>query len=60
MRSEPRRSLSEAVRRAGAHDDRPLCLACGAPVGSSEPTIKIRGSLVHIRCAAYRRRLVRR
>jgi hypothetical protein len=61
MRNEPRRSLAgEAVRRAGAHADRPLCLACGAPVGSSEPTINIRGALVHMRCAAYRRRLVRR
>jgi len=61
MCSEPRRSLaSEEVRRAGAHDERPLCLACGSPIGSSEPTIKIRGALVHMRCAAYRRRLVRR
>jgi hypothetical protein len=61
MRSEPRKSLaSNAVRRAGAHDERPLCLACGAPIGGSEPTIKIRGALVHMRCAAYRRRVVRR
>jgi hypothetical protein len=61
MRSEPTRFLaSEAVRRAGAHDERPLCLACSAPVASWEPTIKIRGALVHMRCAAYRRRVVRR
>jgi hypothetical protein len=61
MRSEPRRSLvSEAVSRAGAHDERPLCLACGAPIDSGEPTIKIRGAQVHMRCAAYRRRVVRR
>jgi hypothetical protein len=61
MRSEPRRSLaSEAVRLARAHDEGPPCLACGAPIGSSEPTIKICGALVHMRCAAYRRRVVRR
>jgi hypothetical protein len=61
MRSELTRFLaSEAVRRAGAHHERPVCLACGAPVGSGEPTIKIRGALIHMRGAAYRRRVVRR
>jgi hypothetical protein len=61
MRSKPTRSpATEAVTRAGAHDERPLCLACGAPIGSSELTIKIRSALVHMRCAAYRRRVVRR
>jgi hypothetical protein len=47
MESEPRRSLaSQAVRGAGAHDERPLCLACRAPIASSEPAIKIRDARV--------------
>ena len=61
MRRRPSRSLANgAVRLAGAHDERPVCLACGAPIGSREPTIKVSGALVHMRCAAHRRRVVRR
>jgi hypothetical protein len=61
MGSEPRTLLASAmVKRGGDHDERPSCLACGGRIGSGEPTIKIRGALVHIRCAAYRRRLARR
>jgi hypothetical protein len=48
------------MKREAAHDERPACLACGARISSGEPTIKIRGALVHLRCAAYRRQLVRR
>jgi hypothetical protein len=60
-RSEPSTFLaSAAVIRGGAHDERPSCLACGARIGSGEPTIKIRDALVHMRCAASRRRLARR
>jgi hypothetical protein len=51
---------SAAVKRDGAHEQQPACLACGARIGSAEPTIKIRGALVHMRCAVYRRRLVKR
>jgi hypothetical protein len=46
--------------RDRAHDERPSCLACGARIGSGEPTINIRGALVHMRCAVYRRRMARR
>jgi hypothetical protein len=48
------------VKRAGATARPPSCLACGARIDSSEPTIKIRGALVHLRCAVQRRRVVRR
>jgi hypothetical protein len=60
-RNDPSTFLASAVvKRGGAHDERPSCLACGARIGIGEPTIKIRGALVHMRCAAYRRRLARR
>jgi hypothetical protein len=60
-RSESSTFLAGAVVKPGkAHDERPSCLACGVRIGSGEPTIKIRGALVHMRCAAYRRRLARR
>jgi hypothetical protein len=48
-----------AVKRGRAQDERPSCLACGARIGSGEPTIEIRGALVHMRCAVYRRRVTR-
>jgi hypothetical protein len=60
-RSEPSTFLaSTAVKRGVAHDERPSCLACGARIGSGVPTIKIRGALVHMRCAVDRRRMARR
>jgi hypothetical protein len=60
-RSEPGTFLaSAAVKRNGAHDERLSCLACGAAIGRGEPTIKIRGALVHMRCAMHRRRVARR
>jgi hypothetical protein len=60
-RSEPSTFLASAVvKRGGAHDERPSCLACGARIGNGEPTIKIHGALVHMRCAVYRRRVARR
>jgi len=60
-RTEPRTLLDlEADRRDKTHDERPSCLACGARIGSAEPTIKILGALVHMRCAVYRRREARR
>ena len=60
-RCEPGTFLAPtAVKRDGAHDQRPSCLACGARIGRGEPTIKIRGALVHMRCAVHRRRLARR
>jgi hypothetical protein len=60
-RSKPRTFLATAsVRRGEAPDERPSCLACGARIGSGEPTIKIRGALVHMRCAVCRRRVARR
>jgi hypothetical protein len=48
------------VTRSGVREERLTCLVCGARIGSGNPTIQIRGALVHMRCAAYRRRLVRR
>ena len=46
--------------RAAAQDERPTCLACRTRISRQEPTIQIRGALVHVRCAARRRRLTRR
>jgi hypothetical protein len=45
---------------SGAQNERPSCLACGDRIGRDEPTIKIHGALVHLRCAVYRRRMARR
>jgi hypothetical protein len=60
-RSEPSTFLaSAAVKRGGPHDERPSCLACGARIGGGEPTIRIRGALVHMHCAVQRRRVARR
>ena len=57
-RSEPSAFLaSAAVKRGGDHDEPPSCLACGARIDSGEPTIKIRGALVHMHCAVQRRRV---
>lgn len=60
-RSDPSTFLADSVVKCDrGHDERPSCLACGARIGSGEPTIKIRGALVHMRCAVYRRRVARR
>jgi hypothetical protein len=52
--------LARSAMKSGAPDERPSCLACGARIGSGEPTITIRGALVHLHCAVYRRRVARR
>ena len=44
---------------SGVRAERESCLVCGARIGGG-PTIQIRGALVHMHCAVYRRRLVRR
>ena len=65
-RSRAKTFLKDASRnqrlltRSGVPDEPRSCLVCGAGIGSGEPTIKIRGALVHVRCAVYRRRQVRR
>jgi hypothetical protein len=51
---------SAVMKPGGAHVERSSCLVCGARIGSGEPTIEIRGALVHVRCAAHRRRVGRR
>ena len=38
-------------------NERQSCLACGARVRSGEPTIWMRGAVVHLRRAVDRRRL---
>ena len=48
------------LKRGGLGQAGGKCLVCGAGIGSGEPTFQIRGAVVHMRCAAYRRRLVRR
>jgi hypothetical protein len=50
---EPERSAPGTERN---QDGRASCLACGTRIGTDEPTIKIHGALVHLRCAVYRRR----
>jgi hypothetical protein len=60
-RSEPSAFLADAaVKTGGATAGAPSCLACGARIDSSEPTIKIHGALVHMHCAVQRRRVARR
>jgi hypothetical protein len=60
-RTEPRTFLAgEAVKPGVTHEERPSCLSCGARIGSGEPTIKILGAPVHMRCAVHRRRKTRR
>jgi hypothetical protein len=65
-RSEPNTFLEDASRNerfltcGGVREERRSCLVCGARIGSGDPTIEIRGALVHVLCAAYRRRQVRR
>ena len=64
-RSEANTFLESASRnerllaRRGVREQRRACRVCGASIGSGDRTIQIHGALVHIRCAAYRRRLVR-
>ena len=48
------------LTRSGVLEQRRSCLVCGARIGRGDPTIEIRGALVHMRCAVYRRPLVRR
>jgi hypothetical protein len=66
MRSEAKTFLEDAtpnerfLTRSGVREEPRSCLVCGARIGSGDPTIHIHGALVHIACAAYRRRLVRR
>jgi len=60
-RTAPRTFLAgAAVKRGEAHHEQPSCLACGARIGSAEPTIEIRGALVHLHCAMHRRKVGRR
>ena len=60
-RTEPRTFLAgAAVKRGEPHDEQPSCLACGARIGSGQPTIEIRGALVHLHCAMRRRKVGRR
>jgi hypothetical protein len=60
-RTEPNALLaSAAVESKRAHDEPSSCLACGARIDGSQPTIKIRGALVHMHCAVQRRRMARR
>ena len=59
--TRPRTFLAgAAVKRGGAHDEQSSCLACGARIGSGQPTIEIRGALVHLHCAMRRRKVGRR
>lgn len=60
-RSESSALLASADVKSGrSHDETSSCLACGARIDRSEPTIKIRGALVHVHCAVQRRRMTRR
>ena len=63
-RSEAKSFLEDTneqfLTRSGDREERRSCLVCGARIGSADPTIQIHGAPVHIRCAVYRRRLVRR
>ena len=64
IRSAANTFLEDASRNGrlltGVREERRSCLVCGARIGSGDPTIQIRSALVHLRCAVYRRRVVRR
>jgi hypothetical protein len=36
------------------------CLACGRPITGQQHVFQIRGLVVHLTCAVYRRQLLRR
>ena len=38
---------------------RTRCLACGSPITSGQQVFKIRGLVLHLSCAMYRRRRLR-
>jgi hypothetical protein len=65
-RSEANTFLKDASRneplhtRDGVRQEDRKRLVCDARIGADEPTFQVRGVLVHLRRAAYRRRLVRR
>jgi hypothetical protein len=48
------------LTRSRLGEEHQSCLVCGARIGTGDQTIEIRGAPVHMRCAVYRRRLVRR
>jgi hypothetical protein len=66
MRSEAKTLLEDSsgnarfLTRGRVREERRSCLVCGARIGTGDPTIQIRGALVHVACAVYRGRLVRR
>jgi hypothetical protein len=52
----------EAWREVSAEqmDSRSRCLTCGLPITSQQQVFQIRGLIVHLTCAIYRRQLLRR
>ena len=45
---------------AGQTDTHSRCLACGLPITSQQQVFRIQGLAVHLKCAVYRRQLLRR
>jgi hypothetical protein len=41
-------------------DSKSRCLACDLPITSQQQVFQIRGLVVHLTCAVYRRQLLRR
>ena len=60
MELEVRRWTDQVPARSEAQDQLPRCLACGTRISRRAPTLQIGGALVHVRCAVYRRRMMRR
>ena len=44
------------LTRSSVREERRSCLMCGPRIGSDDPMIHVRGTLIHMRCAVYRRR----
>jgi hypothetical protein len=63
MKAEPETWRDVSVvdaSRAEQTDSALHCLACGLPITNRQQMLRIRGLVVHLRCAVYRRRLLRR
>jgi hypothetical protein len=59
--NETRREVN-VVRGSSAEqaDSQSRCLACGLPITGEQQVFQIRGLVVHLTCAVYRRQLLRR
>jgi hypothetical protein len=60
MTGQHQRWREASAAPAEQMDSASRCLACGLPITSEQQVFKIGGLVVHLRCAVYRRQLLRR